>query len=55
MREARLREALLDARVPDSAGAEERARRLVRAAYASSPPAGATVTLPRRCTSVSTR
>ena len=39
MREARLREALLDARVPDAAGAEERASRLVRAAYAASPPA----------------
>jgi hypothetical protein len=39
MREARLREALLDARIPDAAGAEERGRRLVRAAYAASPPA----------------
>jgi hypothetical protein len=39
MREARLREALLDVRVPDAAGAEERAARLVRAAYAASPPA----------------
>ena len=39
MREARLREALLDARVPDAAGAEERGLRLVRAAYAASPPA----------------
>ena len=39
MREARLREALLDAQVPDAAGAEERARRMARAAYAASPPA----------------
>jgi hypothetical protein len=39
VREARLREALLDARVPGAAGAEERGRRLVRAAYAASPPA----------------
>jgi WD40-like Beta Propeller Repeat len=39
VREQKLREALLDARVPDVPGAEERARRLVRAAYASSPPA----------------
>jgi hypothetical protein len=39
MREARLREALLDVRVPGAAGAEERASRLVRAAYAASPPA----------------
>ena len=39
MREARLREALLDAHVPDAAGAEERGLRLVRAAYAAEPPA----------------
>jgi len=39
MREAQLREALLDARVPDAAGAKERGRRLVAAAYAASPPA----------------
>jgi hypothetical protein len=39
MREARLREALLDVRVPGAAGAEQRASRLVRAAYAASPPA----------------
>ena len=38
MREARLREALLDARVPDPQGAQERGWRLVRAAYLSSPP-----------------
>jgi len=39
MREARLREALLDVRVADAAGAEERGRRLVQAAYAAAPPA----------------
>jgi dipeptidyl aminopeptidase/acylaminoacyl peptidase len=39
MREMRLRGALIDARVPDAAAAEERARRLVRAAYVASPPA----------------
>jgi hypothetical protein len=39
VREARLREALLDARVPDAAGAEQRAERLVLAAYVASPPA----------------
>lgn len=39
MREARLREALLDVRVPDAAGAEERGLRLARAAYAAAPPA----------------
>src|SRR5262245_59994942 len=39
MREARLRETLLDARIPDAAGAEERGLRLARAAYASAPPA----------------
>jgi len=39
MREQRLREALIDARIPDEAGARERAWRLVRAAYVSSPPA----------------
>lgn len=39
MRELRLREELLDARVPDAAEAEERAWRLVRAAYVGSPPA----------------
>ena len=33
MSERRLREELLDARVPDAAGAEERGWRLVRAAY----------------------
>ncbi len=38
MREQELRDALLDARVPDAAEAEERAGRLVRAAYASAPP-----------------
>jgi hypothetical protein len=38
VKEQRLREALLDARVPDAAGAEERAWRLIRAAYVSSPP-----------------
>ena len=36
MSERRLREALLDARIPDAPGAEERAHRLVRAAYAAS-------------------
>jgi hypothetical protein len=39
MREQRLREALVDTRIPDERGARERARRLVHAAYASSPPA----------------
>jgi len=39
VRGSRLREALLDARVPDALGAEERGLRLVRAAYAASPPA----------------
>ena len=48
MREARLREALLDARVPDAAGAEERGLRLARAAYAAAPPA----LRPRRRTGV---
>ena len=38
MREQKLREALLDARVPDASGAEQRGLRLVRAAYSSSPP-----------------
>jgi hypothetical protein len=38
MSERRLRDALLDARVPDERGAEERGWRLVRAAYVSSPP-----------------
>jgi len=38
MRETLLREKLLDARVPDAAGAEERGLRLVRTAYAASPP-----------------
>jgi dipeptidyl aminopeptidase/acylaminoacyl peptidase len=36
--ERRLREELLDARIPDAAGAEERGWRLVRTAYVSSPP-----------------
>jgi hypothetical protein len=36
--EQRLREALLQAPVPDAPGAEERARRLLHAAYVSSPP-----------------
>jgi hypothetical protein len=48
MREARLREALLDAHVPDAAGAEERGLGLVRAAYAAEPPA----LRPRRRTGV---
>lgn len=39
MSERRLREELLDARVPDAAEAEERGWRLVRAAYLASPPA----------------
>jgi dipeptidyl aminopeptidase/acylaminoacyl peptidase len=39
VREARLREGLLDAHVPDAGGAEERGLRLVRAAYAAKPPA----------------
>ncbi len=39
MSERRLREELLDARVPDAAEAEERGWRLVRAAYVASPPA----------------
>ena len=38
MREQRLREALIDARIPDQQGARERGWRLVRAAYVSSPP-----------------
>lgn len=38
MSEQRLREALLQAPVPDAPGAEERARRLLHAAYVSSPP-----------------
>jgi hypothetical protein len=38
MREARLREALIDARVPDERAARERGWRLVREAYTSSPP-----------------
>jgi hypothetical protein len=48
MREARLREALLDAQVPGAAGAEERGLGLVRAAYAAKPPA----LRPRRRTGV---
>ncbi len=44
MREQRLREALLDARIPGEREARERGWRLVRAAYVASPPAVA----PRR-------
>jgi hypothetical protein len=39
MREQRLREALLDARIPDEQGARERGWRIARAAYVASPPA----------------